>query len=305
MFTPLRDYKSADIRWSTPRFRTRVNRLACGCLFVVLGAMLAGCGGSADDGGSADSGNADSNAGNDAGSSAAADSNTTESAAGDSGQPSASGNTASEATGPESGAGLQLPDEGLPSSDSPEPDAGGPAKPGTGGIEMPELNLPSGDDETSSTGPVKANNVDLKFASWKEIESHAKSTGKITVVDLWSTVCEPCVKEFPGLVRLSKSMDDVSCIGVSVDYDGRKSRPPETYTERVSGFLSAVGAEFDNFLCNTPSDDVFAAVGLPSIPAVLIYDDKGELIKQFIDSGDTIGFSYDKDIIPFVKKLAG
>jgi hypothetical protein len=70
-------------------------------------------------------------------------------------------------------------------------------------------------------------------------------------------------------------------------------------------FLSSVGADFDNYLCNTPSDDVFAEVGLPSIPAVLVYDANGNLVKQFVDAGETIGFSYDTDVIPFVKKLAG
>ena len=162
-------------------------------------------------------------------------------------------------------------------------------------------------DQSSATAPDEnQDGVQLTFASWTAIESHAKSTGKITVVDLWSTVCEPCVREFPGLVRLSNAMSsEVTCIGVSVDYDGRKTRPPESYSERVGAFLNAVGANFDNYLCNTASDDVFTEVGLPSIPAVLIYDVNGKLVKQFVDAGDTIGFSYDADVIPFVEKLAG
>ncbi|QEF96602.1 thiol-disulfide oxidoreductase [Stieleria maiorica] len=218
--------------------------------------------------------------------------------------PSASSTPSAAPTADAVGGGMQLPDQAIPGADSTAP--GGPTGPGAGGIEMPDLDaLPPSEDSASSSGENESG-VQLQFASWQEIESHAKSTGKVTVVDLWSTVCEPCVKEFPGLVRLSKSMPrDVSCIGVAVDYDGRKSRPPEYYQEKVTAFLNAMGAGFDNYLCNTPSDDVFATVDIPSIPAVLIFDADGKLVKQFVDAGDTVGFSYESDIIPFVEKLAG
>lgn len=207
---------------------------------------------------------------------------------------------------PSADTGIQLPDQAVPTGDgtdgSKEP---GPAQPGGGGLEMPDLNPPSPGESTSQSGQ-DASDVPLEYASWSEIERRATSTGKITVVDLWSTVCAPCIEEFPGLVRLSKAMPDaVTCIGVSVDYDGRKSRPPEYYRDKVGSFLTSVDAQFDNYLCNTPSDDVFATVGLPSIPAVLIYDADGKLVKQFVDAGDTVGFSYESDIVPFVEKLAG
>ncbi|MDV6032148.1 MAG: hypothetical protein F9B45_19090 [Phycisphaera sp. RhM] len=214
---------------------------------------------------------------------------------------------------PAAGTGIQLPDQAVEidnetdaSSTQGQPESGGPTQPGAGGIEMPDLDSAPPSDESADNAGPSDNGVDLQFAAWPAIESHAKSTGKITVVDLWSTVCEPCIKEFPGLVRLSNSTsDDVVCIAVSVDYDGRKSRPPEYYSEKVTAFLAAMNADFDNYLCTTPSDDVFATVGLPSIPAVLIFDAQGKLIKQFVDAGDTVGFSYETDIIPFVEKLAG
>lgn len=300
-------------------FRCRDARTRSGTLFVSLAIILAagvlvGCGGSTDQSGPADDGPTATSESETGGNGPA----TPPSGDGSAGSAATDASTTqSDSVGPDSGAGLQLPDDTVPDATVPgegtpaDDGSGGPAKPGDGGIEMPELNapankVPANADPADSSGPVGATDVDLKFASWKEIESHAKTTGKITVVDLWSTVCEPCVKEFPGLVRLSKTMtDQVTCIGVSVDYDGRKTRPPESYADRVGAFLGAVGAEFDNFVCNTPSDDVYSTVGLPSIPAVLIYNEKGELVKQFVDSGDTIGFSYEKDIIPFVESLAG
>ena len=70
----------------------------------------------------------------------------------------------------------------------------------------------------------------VQYGTWQEIEKFVTSTGKITVVDLWSLSCEPCLKEFPGLVRLHQEHGEtITCVGVDLDYVGRKTRPPEYY----------------------------------------------------------------------------
>jgi hypothetical protein len=98
----------------------------------------------------------------------------------------------------------------------------------------------------------------------------------------------------------------VQCIAVDLDFDGRKSRPPEHYEDQVVSFLHDVGASgFPTYISRTPSDDVFAAMKLDSIPAVLIYNAQGELAKAFVDAGETAGFTYEDDVIPLVTKLAG
>ncbi|MGI9472005.1 MAG: TlpA disulfide reductase family protein [Rubripirellula sp.] len=180
-----------------------------------------------------------------------------------------------------------------------------------GGLEMPSnVQLPqdgqsaiekASDDASVASAPV------VKYGTWDEIQGVVKSSGRITVVDLWSLSCEPCLKEFPGLVALHQSMgSSVQCIAVDLDFDGRASRPPEHYEERVAAFLTSVKASgFPTYISKTPSDDVFASTKLPSIPAVLIYDEKGEVVKVFVDAGDSVGFSYEKDVVPFVQSIAG
>lgn len=191
--------------------------------------------------------------------------------------------------------GLVLPPGEIPDA-SPADDS--PAKPG--GFEMPEqADVPPADAAATGT-------PDIRYASWEEIEQLVTSTGKITVVDLWSLSCEPCLKEFPGLVRLHNSYGSrVQCVAVDMDFDGRKSRPPEYYQPRVADFLTSVGAEFTTYISSTPSDEIYAATDLDSIPAVLIYDQAGKIVQVFADAGDTVGFTYESDIIPLVAKLAG
>ncbi len=214
--------------------------------------------------------------------------------------PGPSGTSTDEAQSPQHPGSLTLPDDadlGQPQEATPD------MAPASGGLELPtDAEL----DSTGATDPGTTSASDIRFATWPQIQQEATSTGKVTVVDLWSLVCEPCLKEFPGLVRIHQDFGDrVQCIAVDVDFDGRKTRPPETYQDRVTAFIDSVGATFPTYISQTPSDDVYAANNLASIPAVLVYGADGQLVEVFEDAGETAGFSYEEDIIPLVEKLAG
>ena len=177
------------------------------------------------------------------------------------------------------------------------------------------MELPTGDIQTAKTAGADGANglempsvqngaqaaVKVQYASWPDIERQGTASGKLTVVDVWSTGCLPCIKELPGLAKIHESMGSkVQCISMNIDFDGRKSKPPETYEEDVTKILSSAGVTCTNFICTTASDDVFAAAGIATIPAVLVYDQEGNLIKKFTDIGAGAGFTYDKDVIPLI-----
>lgn len=186
----------------------------------------------------------------------------------------------------------------MPSEIAPGPDQSQPAA--TGGFEMPkDVAVPEGSGASATP--------EIEYGSWEDIQSFAKSRGRVTVVDLWSLACEPCLKEFPGLVSLHDRLGSkVQCIAVDLDFDGRQSRPPKYYEDQVVAFLESVGASgFPMYISTTPSDDVFAAAELASIPAVLVFDGEGNLTKVFVDAGESAGFTYEKDVVPFVEKLIG
>lgn len=196
--------------------------------------------------------------------------------------------------------GIQLPDSGVPAEDDSETQG---SEANEGGIVMPDLMMMPDLNDSGELNDDQAQEI-VAFADWSSIQSFATSTGKVTVVDLWSLACGPCLKEFPGLVKLNRDHgSDVICVGVSVDYDGRKSRPADSYKDRVVTFLKAVDAAFPNFICQTPNEDVYNALDLDSIPAVLVFDQQGKLQKRFVDAGETIGFGYEKDVVPFVEEL--
>ncbi len=112
------------------------------------------------------------------------------------------------------------------------------------------------------------------------IESHR---GKVVVLDCWSTSCPPCVREFPGLVRLAAAHPDtVACLSLSFDYEGLGSVAEAAGPVRE--FLQAVGADgVENLLSREEADVMFRKLELDSVPAVFVWRPDGSLARRFDD----------------------
>ena len=161
--------------------------------------------------------------------------------------------------------------------------------------------------ESPSVQSEEAAAVELTLADWDGVQAEVKKhAGKVVVLDLWATSCQPCVREFPKLVALSNSHpEQVVCLSCSADYIGIKSKPPEYYKEDVLKFLTEQNASFTNFLCTEASDVLFEKLDLGSIPAVLVYGPDGELAERFDNDEGKYGdeFTYAEHVIPLVEKL--
>ncbi len=184
---------------------------------------------------------------------------------------------------------------------------GAPAPSSTGGGASPEAasNDPGPAPEGQQEPPEDDAAVELVVADWAGVESMiAAHPGKVVVVDLWSTSCIPCRREFPNLVQLQKELGDkIACISVSADYDGIPSKPVETYREKVLEFLVHQQATFQNVLSSTAAEDLFDGLKIGSIPAVFVYDQTGRRVKVFSDPVEGEEFTYAGQIRPFVESL--
>lgn len=160
-------------------------------------------------------------------------------------------------------------------------------------------------EEPTSASDVQE--IELVETDWKGVQKLiGEQTGKIVVLDVWSTACEPCMKEFPHLIELQKAHpNDLVCISFDVDYAGMRNKPVQFYRERVLKFLSS--QEKNTVLhrmCTTAADELFDEIKLDSIPAVYVYGRDGKEAKQFRGAGDGgEGISYEKQVVPFVDEL--
>jgi thiol-disulfide isomerase/thioredoxin len=143
---------------------------------------------------------------------------------------------------------------------------------------------PAADVPATSTAGGEEPAVQVQFKGYEGVQELIKRhEGKVIVMDCWSTWCEPCKKEFHGLVELHEKYgpDKVACVSVCFDYEGLKKEKPEDYEPAVLEFLREQRAAFDNVIANEPSDELYKKFGFPSVPAVFVYNRQGELAKRF------------------------
>jgi thiol-disulfide isomerase/thioredoxin len=111
----------------------------------------------------------------------------------------------------------------------------------------------------------------------------AAHRGKVVVLDCWSTSCPPCVREFPGLVRLAADHPGtVACMSLSFDYEGLGTVADAA--TRVREFLAAVHAgQVENLLGSEEADVMYRRLELDSVPAVYVWRPDGTLARRFDD----------------------
>lgn len=163
---------------------------------------------------------------------------------------------------------------------------------------------PAAEQATETLAPA---DVKLKTANWEEVLSEVKKhNGKVVVLDIWSTSCQPCLREFPHLVNLSQTYpENLVCLSLNTDYYGSTKKPPEYYEESVRKVLSDLNATFDNYLCTSPSDELYEEMKLASIPAVYVFGPEGEIAERFDNDEQKYGeeFTYADHIIPKIESL--
>jgi len=177
---------------------------------------------------------------------------------------------------------------------------------GKGTSPQPAMTPPA---ETVDVTSQKTMEVTTTVMDYQGIQMLVESyRGKVVVVDYWSTFCQPCIRELPGLVELHNKYpgSDVKCITVSLDYAGYPDEGPETYKDDVMPFLLQVGATFDNIIASDDSDTMLKKLELAAPPAVLVYGRDGKLAKRFDNedaASEAEGFTYHDDISPLVAEL--
>jgi thiol-disulfide isomerase/thioredoxin len=138
----------------------------------------------------------------------------------------------------------------------------------------------------STSAPASAGR--LIPASAADLVAAAKAPGaRATLVNVWATWCIPCRQEFPELVKLERDYRDrgLRVLYVSADFTDE--------TDQVKAFLAEHGVTADTYL--KTGDDMAFIDGLSpewsgALPATLVYDDGGNLIRFWEGKADYAQF---------------
>ena len=106
-------------------------------------------------------------------------------------------------------------------------------------------------------------------------------SGKVLIVNLWATWCDPCVEEFPDLVKLYQNYKDKNLALVFVSLD-----QPGDLNTKVLPFLKSNGVDFVTYINKfKKQEDLINAIDKDwdgAIPATYIYDSRGKMIGTLI-----------------------
>lgn len=144
--------------------------------------------------------------------------------------------------------------------------------------------------------------VTTEIADWETIETAIEShKGKIVVVDFWATWCEPCLEEFPGLVRLQKMhKEDVVAISVNMNYAGLDDETPEKMKDEALDKLTEFDARIENYVSKQIDEEMFQQANIKQIPTILVFDKTGKRHEELAPDGPV---SYSKHVYPVVEEL--
>jgi thiol-disulfide isomerase/thioredoxin len=102
----------------------------------------------------------------------------------------------------------------------------------------------------------------------------ASQRGKVVLVNFWATWCQPCVEEFPDLVKLDRSYRGRGLVVLAVSVD-----EPETQA-KVPSFLASQKASFPAYVRRPGDSEAFInAVDKDwsgAVPVTYLYDRSGK-----------------------------
>jgi thiol-disulfide isomerase/thioredoxin len=119
-----------------------------------------------------------------------------------------------------------------------------------------------------SAQPVPAPIIALTDVSGNTVDL-SDFKGKLVLVNLWATWCEPCLREMPSLERLRSQLGErIAVLGVSEDRGGGKAVEP---------FIAKLGLTSIKIYID-PKSAVGRAFEVRGLPTSLLIDRDGKLV---------------------------
>ena len=144
--------------------------------------------------------------------------------------------------------------------------------------------------------PEKTAGKLLKFET-TDLEDHPAQSGELfgkstlTMVNVWTTWCGPCIRELVSLENLSRRMKEKNVAVVGLVMDIRDREDSETILE-AQQILRREGAEYMNLI---PWEDIDSVLAVYSFPTSYFVDSAGRIVYED-SAGSQSSYEYEQTI---------
>lgn len=125
-----------------------------------------------------------------------------------------------------------------------------------------------------------------KDLNGNEVSSDIFKNNKITMVNIWATFCNPCIKEMPDIQVLNDELKEkgISVIGIVGDSADDKGNVDEDYVQLAKTILEKKKINYTNLVFNKEMVD---NLPVDAYPTTLLIDSEGNVIGKPIMGSKT------------------
>lgn len=150
--------------------------------------------------------------------------------------------------------------------------------PGTGTVSSPPVQEETPSEEESSAIFVTFEGTDLEGNT---VSEDVFTQSKLTMVNVWATYCNPCLREMPGLGELAAEYDGSEFQIIGIVSDVREGEDQAL----VESLVQQTGANYPHLLLNDSINNAFMG-SVSGVPTTFFFDGEGMYLGGVVGSAE-------------------
>lgn len=158
---------------------------------------------------------------------------------------------------------------------------------GCGGQETPDVPEAEAPPPAQEAPPSEEENSPIYITfeaadlEGNPVSQEVFTQSKLTMVNVWATFCNPCLREMPGLGELAADYDPSEFQIIGVVSDVREGAD----LSLVKSLVQETGADYPHLLANDSLDQALLA-GVTSVPTTFFFDGEGAYLGGVVGSAE-------------------
>ena len=145
------------------------------------------------------------------------------------------------------------------------------------------------DDDTGEFATCdlfESEDLNLSCLNGESIDSEYITSHDLTVINIWATYCEPCIREMPVLESISnEKQDTIGIVGLISDIYKMDGSVDEQQLEKANYILTQLNVSYPNIMADESIlNDIFSKIS--AVPTTLFIDSSGKIVGSHIGSMD-------------------